>query len=260
MSTAGRVLVLDSHAHFRQAVVDGLRRQRVACDGLADPHEAGKVLRRGLHDVLVVDLSSAANRRLLLTWPPRPQALPVVGVTSRPSLESALAALRVRAFDYLTKPVRLPVVLESIHLALRKAQAVHGVRRAERLITRWAEWMHLLDAILTAPGPPSLPNRLLVAIARDRSPGEGGAGWHNPASLLSPREQEVLTAFASGLRVRQIARTLGVSVHTARAHMKAVMRKLNVHSQTALLVRLSAWHGDSSDVSQPDKEDPDDQR
>ena len=35
-----------------------------------------------------------------------------------------------------------------------------------------------------------------------------------------PRESEVLRLFAAGLRVRQIARRLGVSIHTGRAHLK----------------------------------------
>jgi DNA-binding CsgD family transcriptional regulator len=67
---------------------------------------------------------------------------------------------------------------------------------------------------------------------------------NDPASTpqLTPRQQDVLALFAAGLRVRQIARRLGISIHTARAHVKTIMRKLDVHSQTELLERLSPPH------------------
>jgi two-component system nitrate/nitrite response regulator NarL len=225
---------VDGHARFRQAAFAELRRHGFECDALGHAGEAAALLERGTHDVLVLDVGSAANRRLLLAAP----GPPVVAVTRRPSVESALAALRVRAVDYLTPPIRAPVLVRSVQLALEKANAVRGVRRAERLITLWAEWVRLLDAILTAPGRASLPTRLLAAMAREGPRHDGDAGWHTATGVLSPREQEVLLAFGAGLRVQQIARTLGVSVHTARAHLKAIMRKLNVHSQTALLDRL----------------------
>jgi two-component system nitrate/nitrite response regulator NarL len=242
MSALGRVLLVDAHARFRQAATAELRRRGVPCDALADPRAAAELLRRGAHDVLVVDVGSAPNRRLLLPhrrWPVVPV---VVAVAGRPSVEGARVALRARAVDYLTKPVRLPALLESIGHAREKAKAVRGVERTERLIARCAEWFQLLDVILAAPGPAALPARLLTAVAREPPDGEP---YRAPATALSPREQQVLLAFASGLRVRQIARTLGVSIHTARAHLKAIMRKLNVHSQAALVERLQVpWRGE----------------
>ncbi|MBV9947088.1 MAG: response regulator [Myxococcales bacterium] len=56
--------------------------------------------------------------------------------------------------------------------------------------------------------------------------------------LLSAREQEVLTHLLDGRRVAQIARALFVSHHTVRNHLKAVFRKLDVHSQSELLARF----------------------
>ena len=39
-------------------------------------------------------------------------------------------------------------------------------------------------------------------------------------------------------RPGQIAHALGVTIHTAQAHLKAVVRKLDVHSQADLLDRV----------------------
>ncbi len=189
------------------------------------------------HEVLVVDMGTAASRRLAASEGAR---VAVVAVARRASVDGAVAALRARAVDYLVEPVRPAALVHVVQLARDRARAARGVRRAERLVTLWAEWLRLLDAVLAAPGPAALPVRLLAAVARDRaSVDDETAGWRT-RTTLSPREQEVLLAFAAGLRARQIARSLGVSVHTARAHLKAIMRKLEVHSQSALLERVHA--------------------
>jgi two-component system nitrate/nitrite response regulator NarP len=48
------------------------------------------------------------------------------------------------------------------------------------------------------------------------------------ASVLTPREQELLTALASGASNRELARQLGVSLHTVKFHLKNVYAKLEL--------------------------------
>jgi two-component system, cell cycle sensor histidine kinase and response regulator CckA len=57
---------------------------------------------------------------------------------------------------------------------------------------------------------------------------------------ISTRELEVIGALRRGLRSSQIARSLGISTHTARNHLKRVFRKLGVHSQVELLSLLES--------------------
>jgi DNA-binding CsgD family transcriptional regulator len=52
---------------------------------------------------------------------------------------------------------------------------------------------------------------------------------------MSRRELEVLQLLLSSRRVSSIARELSISAYTVRNHLRAVFRKLNVHSQTELL-------------------------
>jgi two-component system, response regulator PdtaR len=54
-------------------------------------------------------------------------------------------------------------------------------------------------------------------------------------SEMSRRELEVLQLLLSSRRVSSIARELSISAYTVRNHLRAVFRKLNVHSQTELL-------------------------
>ncbi len=54
---------------------------------------------------------------------------------------------------------------------------------------------------------------------------------------LTPREHEVLQLLATGLETRLIAREMGVSVHTCRGYVKAILAKLDAHSQLEAVAR-----------------------
>ena len=54
-------------------------------------------------------------------------------------------------------------------------------------------------------------------------------------SSLSEREREVLTLIASGVRVSRVAEHLFISKFTVRNHLKAIFRKMDVHSQEELI-------------------------
>jgi PAS domain S-box-containing protein len=60
----------------------------------------------------------------------------------------------------------------------------------------------------------------------------------NEIPKLSPREQQVLNLLFGNLRVGSIAVRLKISPNTVRNHLKAVFRKLGVHSQRELLELL----------------------
>lgn len=60
--------------------------------------------------------------------------------------------------------------------------------------------------------------------ARKARPAPGDAA-------LSAREQEVLRLFSRGLSYREAAGILDLSTHTVRDHVKAIYRKLSVHSR-----------------------------
>ena len=57
-------------------------------------------------------------------------------------------------------------------------------------------------------------------------------------SVLSQREREVLRAFLLDGSSEDIAKTLSISLHTLRNHLKAIFRKLGVGSQVELLRRF----------------------
>lgn len=58
----------------------------------------------------------------------------------------------------------------------------------------------------------------------------------SPFSELTPRETEILGLLAEGQSNKAIARNLGISDGTVKLHVKAILRKLNVHSRVEAAV------------------------
>jgi DNA-binding NarL/FixJ family response regulator len=57
-----------------------------------------------------------------------------------------------------------------------------------------------------------------------------------PSVALTPREHEVLQQLGLGHDATRIANALGISLHTTRGYIKAVMRKLGVQTQLHAVV------------------------
>jgi DNA-binding CsgD family transcriptional regulator len=55
---------------------------------------------------------------------------------------------------------------------------------------------------------------------------------HDLASVLSPRETEVLDLASLGLTNQQIALRLRVTIHAVKFHLAAIYRKLGVSNRT----------------------------
>ena len=77
---------------------------------------------------------------------------------------------------------------------------------------------------VAADAVPSLPD--LASVVRDRP--------------LTRRQAEVALLLAQGLTDRQVASRLAISPHTARRHVEAVLRRLEVPSRAAVALRLLA--------------------
>lgn len=58
--------------------------------------------------------------------------------------------------------------------------------------------------------------------------------------LLSPREVEVARAVAAGLSNKEVARQLGVTERTVKAHLGAAFEKLGVRDRLQLALRIGA--------------------
>lgn len=65
------------------------------------------------------------------------------------------------------------------------------------------------------------------------------AGANGASAELTPRQREVLELLRQGLQNREIAERLGISLHTVRRHVEALLSRLEVPSRAAATVLLN---------------------
>jgi len=78
------------------------------------------------------------------------------------------------------------------------------------------------------------------AAVRSRLGGPPATQGRDPTTALRPREFEVFQLIGKGMTSQQIAAALGISVHTATTHRRAIASKLGISG--AELVRLATIH------------------
>ena len=213
MGAPARVLLADEEETFRSSVAVLLRREGYQCDVAASGSEVLELLDREQYDLLITDVRLPGNTDFeLLRVAALSGVLPVIVVTAYPSLPTAIEAVRCAVVDYLVKPFDFEELLRAVRRALE-------TRRAARMLES-------LRSVLADGGT-------IAQIARRAAAPTNG----HTADALTPREREIVAALSTGQRVGAIAERLGVSEHTVRNHLKAVYRKLDVHSQVELLSR-----------------------
>lgn len=78
-----------------------------------------------------------------------------------------------------------------------------------------------------------------------------GALEHPDLGKLTKREFEILRELMTGVRVPAIARTLFISPHTVRNHLKSIYRKLGVPDQSSLIERVRVLGSSVDAVDRP---------
>jgi DNA-binding NarL/FixJ family response regulator len=112
---------------------------------------------------------------------------------------------------------------------------------AHAVLSRSASELEIGAAIAAVQiGLAALPQPLLAhllaggAIEGPEPPRETG-----DSSPLTPRELEVLAAMADGASNKAIARRLGISYHTVKFHVAAILTKLDADSRTEAVARAA---------------------
>jgi len=157
-------------------------------------------------DVVLWDLGSRPQNPLELPGTPAEEGAPLLALA--PDDGPAAEALAAGARGVLYRdagPRRLVAALEAV-----------------------ARGLVVLDADLAAP----LLRPQDVGAA---SPGE----LDEPVEPLTPREVEVLQLLAEGLSNKRIGSRLGISEHTAKFHVNAILGKLGAQGRTEAVVRAA---------------------
>ncbi|HVU00095.1 MAG TPA: EAL domain-containing protein [Polyangiaceae bacterium] len=126
----GRVLVADDEPALLRLVVRALEQAGHTVVSAEDGDQALALVQSQDFDAILTDVSMPGITGVALLKAVRAKDLdvPVLLMTGAPGLDSANAALKYGAFDYLTKPVTMPVLLR----AVGRAVELNRLARARR--------------------------------------------------------------------------------------------------------------------------------
>ena len=196
-----RVLLVDDHQLVRAGVKTLLQSDpEITVVGEArNGREAVESVEGSAPDVVLMDLSmpemdGVEATRGVLARRPDTKVLVLTSFSDRQRVKDVLAA---GAIGYVLKDSEPADLLAAVHAA----------------------------ALGHVPIDPRVAAALL--------PSSGGSGGTGAADGLSPRETEVLRLVAQGLANKQIARALGITERTVKAHLGRVFREIGVLDRTS---------------------------
>jgi DNA-binding NarL/FixJ family response regulator len=192
-----RVLVADDHPVVRAGLAQLLDSTPdiEVCSTAEDGEQAVEEAQKERPDVVLMDLSMPRLDGIEATKRivAGVEGTKVVALTSFSDQERIISALDAGAVGYLLKDTE-------------PAELVAGIRAAAR-------------------GESPLDPKAAGALLRERTASQ-------PAEELSEREREVLALVARGLPNKLIARELGVSDKTVKAHLTSVFRTIGADDRT----------------------------
>lgn len=123
--TGPRLLVVEDHDESRDILVRYFTRQGFAVEAAADAADALRAIAAAPPDLVLLDIMmpdmSGLEALFLIRQAHLREALPVVMVTAKDSLDDVVEALALGANDFVTKPFDLPTLGARVRAHLRLA-------------------------------------------------------------------------------------------------------------------------------------------
>ncbi len=147
---AYRILVVDDDPGMRMAMVETLKRKRYQVDSATEGSSGLSKLAQHSYQALITDLRMPGMTGLeLLTRVKKVSpATEVILVTAHGTIETAVEAMKVGAYDYLQKPFSTAELEKIVHNALVKNTPEHAFQTPDRdgtIVTRSPRMQNLLE-------------------------------------------------------------------------------------------------------------------
>ena len=212
--TKPRVLLVEDHAVLQQAVALALRAREieVICPAALDPASVVALADEHRPDLALLDFYLDQCDSLPMVAPLARRGTTVVMLTGATDERVLAECLEAGADGVVSKSEGLDALLAALDRALRKEPLMRAGDRDE------------------------LIRRVREARARERD-------RLAPFARLTSRERHVLALLMEGLSAEDIARREFVALATVRSQIRAILSKLDVHSQLAAvaLARRAGW-------------------
>ncbi len=203
-----KVLLIDDHALFRSGLEHLLVRRGIAVVGATgDIAEVLALIQEHGPEIVLLDIRmpKVGGIELLEGLRARGVALPIVMLTTSSEEADLVACLHRGAQGYLVKDMEPDGLVAALTRVVAGQMVV-----APEFAPILARFIQNGPESVTPPG----------AFAE-----------------LTPREREILGHLGDGQSNKVIARALGISEGTVKLHVKAILRKLKLHSRVQAAVR-----------------------
>ena len=202
-----KILIIDDHRLFREGLQSLLQRRSIdVVAAVGDGNEGIKLAKELEPDIILLDMRMPIidGISVLVQLKKSELNMPIVILTTSSNEQDLLEALKNGASGYLLKDMEPDALVT----------AMRDINAGKTVVA------------------PHLTSVLVRFIQGDTSATEK----QGPFSELTPREGEILKLIADGQGNKLIARNLGISDGTVKLHVKAVLRKLEVHSRVEAAV------------------------
>jgi DNA-binding NarL/FixJ family response regulator len=213
--TAHRIIIADDHPLFRDALKQALANAGLnlqideagALDKVVAALEAGE----GQHDLVLLDLKMPGVQGFsgLVYLRAQYPAIPVVVVSGNEDPEVMRRAVALGAAGFIPK-----------------SATVETIRQAVAKVLEGGVW--LPPGVSAGGSQDAEADKLALRL-----------------STLTPQQVRVLMMLREGLLNKQIAYNLSVSEATVKAHVSAILQKLNVESRTQAVIAASRIDGEA---------------
>lgn len=203
-----KVLLIDDHALFRFGLRELLERRGIEVIAAEGDCELGiELAREKAPDVILLDMRMPQMSGIDVLRRLREEELrmPIVMLTTSRDEKDVIDSLQNGAQGYLLKDMEPDELIASLN------EIVVGKTVVAQEFTA-----------------------VLAKAVQGEKAGEPKA--HSRFSDLTPREREILCHLAEGQSNKVIARNLGITDGTVKLHVKAILRKLEVHSRVEAAV------------------------
>jgi two-component system, NtrC family, response regulator PilR len=173
-----KVLIVDDEPDLVELVVLTLSRMGLACSAAGTLRDAQRVLLTESFGLVLCDMRLPDGNGLdLLEWlQSRRPGLPCAVITAHGNIETAVRALKLGAFDFLSKPLDLGALRRLIGSALKLGERPQGARTSQG------------PRLLGSSEPMEQLREMIARVARSQAPvhiaGESGTGKELVARLI----------------------------------------------------------------------------
>jgi two-component system response regulator AtoC len=182
----GRVLVVDDDKSMTELLSERLRKRQFEVTTAQGAAEARVAFDAAGPEVVVTDLNMPGQSGIqFCEWVVTNRSdTPVIVITAFGSLDTAIAAIRAGAYDFITKPFEIDVLAIALERALKHRELRHEVKRLRTLLDATRGMGELLGGSPVMLELKELLARVAESQASVLVTGESGTGKEVVARLL----------------------------------------------------------------------------